>query len=140
MQFRVWSLMLAIPLWLVGDTGRVVPPQDPEALAAAWKAVIRLGHEGLSDLGAAARSRVMRRYSLASVVEQYESLYQTVIAEGIPEQSFAEIYLSSRQFTCAGRISMASGRTMNCHRGPRDLQAARPVTQQTGRGSATCSG
>ena len=67
----------------VGDTGRVVPPQDPAALAAAWKAVIRLGHEGLSDLGAAARSRIMRRYSLASVVERYESVYQTVIAEGI---------------------------------------------------------
>ena len=68
-------------LWLVGDTGRAVPPQDPEALAAAWKAVIRLGHEGRSDLGAAARLRVMRCYSLASVVEQYESLYQAVIAE-----------------------------------------------------------
>jgi glycosyltransferase involved in cell wall biosynthesis len=70
-------------VWLVGDTGRAVPSQDPEALAAAWKAVIGLGSEGRRDLGAAARARVMRRFSLASVVEQYESLYQTVTAESM---------------------------------------------------------
>jgi glycosyltransferase involved in cell wall biosynthesis len=68
-------------LWLVGDAGRAVRPQDPQALAAAWKSVIELGPEGRNDLGAAARARVMCRFSLASVVEQYESLYQTVIAE-----------------------------------------------------------
>jgi glycosyltransferase involved in cell wall biosynthesis len=69
-------------LWLVGETGRAVPPQDPAALAAAWKAVIELGPQGRGDLGAAARARVMQRYSLASVVEQYELLYQMVVAEG----------------------------------------------------------
>jgi len=70
-------------VWLAGDTGRAVPPQDPEALAVAWKDVIGLGTEGRRGLGAAARTRVMRRFSLASVVDQYESLYQLVIAEGL---------------------------------------------------------
>jgi glycosyltransferase involved in cell wall biosynthesis len=68
-------------VWLVGNTGRAVPSQDPAALAAAWKGVIGLGPEGRSNLGAAARARVLRRFSLASVVEQYESLYETVVAE-----------------------------------------------------------
>jgi glycosyltransferase involved in cell wall biosynthesis len=67
--------------WLVGNTGGTVPPQDPEALAAAWKTVIELGREGRQEIGAAARARVVRCYSLNSVVQQYESLYQTVLAE-----------------------------------------------------------
>jgi glycosyltransferase involved in cell wall biosynthesis len=82
-------------VWLVGDTGRAVRPQDPEALAAAWKEVIGLGPEGRRDLGAAARARVMRRFSLASVVEQYESLYQRVIAERMASTKSARLSPSS---------------------------------------------
>jgi glycosyltransferase involved in cell wall biosynthesis len=90
---------------LVGDTGRTVTPQDPEALAAAWKAVIELGQEGRTDLGARARLRVMRKYSLASVVEQYESLYQTVIAEGMASR----INASRRSVPSLGSLSAPEG-------------------------------
>lgn len=76
-------------VWLVGNTGRTVPPQDPEALAAACKTVIELGREGRQEIGAAARARVVRCYSLTSVVEQYESLYQSVIAEGAADNTKA---------------------------------------------------
>jgi len=69
-------------VWLVGDTGRVVPPQDPEVLAAGWESLVGLGPEGRCELGAAARSRVIDRYSVTSMVKQYELLYQTVVAEG----------------------------------------------------------
>jgi glycosyltransferase involved in cell wall biosynthesis len=68
-------------LWLIGDAGRAIPPQHAAALSDAWQSVIELGREGRCELGAAARSRVTRLYSLASVVDQYEILYQTVVAE-----------------------------------------------------------
>lgn len=67
--------------WIVGDTGRVVPPRDSEALARAWAELVELGPEGRKDLGEAARARVMEYFSLASVVAQYEKLYESVIAE-----------------------------------------------------------
>jgi glycosyltransferase involved in cell wall biosynthesis len=64
--------------WIVGNTGRVVPPKNPEALANAWKELIELGSEGRETLGEAARQRVIENFSLNSVVEQYEKLYETV--------------------------------------------------------------
>jgi glycosyltransferase involved in cell wall biosynthesis len=66
---------------LVGETGRVVPPRDSEALAAAWGDLISLGAEGRKALGKAARSRVLECFRLESVVTQYESLYDSVFAE-----------------------------------------------------------
>ena len=68
-------------MWIVGDTGRVGPPRDPEFLAQAWKGLITLGAEGRNRLGRSARSRVKRCFSLASVVDQYESLYESVARE-----------------------------------------------------------
>jgi glycosyltransferase involved in cell wall biosynthesis len=67
--------------WIVGDSGRVVPPRNPEALARSWKDLIELGLEGRKALGETARSRVIECFSLISVVEQYESLYESAVAE-----------------------------------------------------------
>jgi glycosyltransferase involved in cell wall biosynthesis len=61
---------------IVGDTGRVVPPREPPALAVAWRELIELGPEGRRELGRRARARVEERYSLDSVVRQYEALYE----------------------------------------------------------------
>ncbi|HYY56637.1 MAG TPA: glycosyltransferase [Pyrinomonadaceae bacterium] len=66
--------------WVVGETGRVVPPRDPEALARAWADLIEMGTEGREALGAAARRRVIQYFPLESVVAQYEELYESVIA------------------------------------------------------------
>ncbi|HEV2915761.1 MAG TPA: glycosyltransferase [Pyrinomonadaceae bacterium] len=66
--------------WVVGETGRVVPPRNPEALARAWADLIELGTEGREALGAAARARVIQYFPLGSVVAQYEALYESVIA------------------------------------------------------------
>lgn len=65
---------------IVGDTGRVVPPRDPEALAAAWRELIEMGTEGRRRLGEAARCRVEKHFSLPSVVARYENLYMEIIA------------------------------------------------------------
>jgi glycosyltransferase involved in cell wall biosynthesis len=61
---------------IVGDTGRVVPSRDPRALASAWRELIELGPEERRELGRRARARVEERYSLDSVVRQYEALYE----------------------------------------------------------------
>ena len=60
---------------IVGDTGRVVPPRDPVALAAAWEEMVRLGPEERAALGRRARARVEARYAIDHVVRQYEELY-----------------------------------------------------------------
>lgn len=61
---------------IVGETGRVVPPRDPLALASAWQELIDLGETGRQELGRKARERVESLYSLDSVVRQYEALYE----------------------------------------------------------------
>lgn len=65
---------------LVGDTGRVVSPGEPAALAAACRDLLRIGSEERSRLGRAARQRISERFSLPAVTAQYESLYRDLAA------------------------------------------------------------
>lgn len=65
--------------WIVGETGKVVPIRDPDALAAAWSELIELGAEGRQRLGESARARVVENFSLNVVVRQYEALYEKVL-------------------------------------------------------------
>jgi glycosyltransferase involved in cell wall biosynthesis len=60
---------------IVGETGFVVPPRNPAALAAAWSRLIDMGAEARAKMGAIARQRVSENFSLGSVVRQYETLY-----------------------------------------------------------------
>jgi glycosyltransferase involved in cell wall biosynthesis len=64
---------------IVGDTGFVVPAQNPEALAGGIVTMLTKSHEEHQRLGAAARSRIMDNYSLTVIVKQYEELYQSVL-------------------------------------------------------------
>ncbi|MFN6563564.1 MAG: glycosyltransferase family 4 protein [Nostoc sp. ChiSLP01] len=66
--------------WIVGDTGKVVPPKNPEALANAWQGLINIGKEGRESLGKAARARVIECFSLDSIVAEYETLYDNNIS------------------------------------------------------------
>jgi glycosyltransferase involved in cell wall biosynthesis len=65
--------------WIVGDTGKVVPPKRPELLASGWKELVEMGVEGRANLGRAARARILQFFSLESVVPQYESLYLSIL-------------------------------------------------------------
>ena len=67
--------------WIVGNTGRVVEPRKPQALADAWNNLINLPVLERKSLGQAGRERVQKLFSLESVVKQYESLYETVLEE-----------------------------------------------------------
>ena len=67
--------------WIIGDTGKVVPIKNPQALATAWQELISLSTEDRKTLGETARSRIISYFSLDSVVAQYESLYQQAILQ-----------------------------------------------------------
>jgi glycosyltransferase involved in cell wall biosynthesis len=63
-----------------GKTGLLVPPAQPEALAAALTRV--LGNPAMGrDLGRAGRRRVEARFAWTSVAERTEQVYADAIAE-----------------------------------------------------------
>jgi glycosyltransferase involved in cell wall biosynthesis len=65
---------------LVGDTGKVVNPRDPQAFAIALEGMISLGEEKRNELGVKARQRIINMFSIRSIVRQYEALYEAASA------------------------------------------------------------
>ena len=65
---------------VIGETGIVVPPRDPAALASAWEQLIVLGRAGRRSLGMTARARIDGNYEIGSVVGGYEALYRDLVA------------------------------------------------------------
>jgi glycosyltransferase involved in cell wall biosynthesis len=61
---------------IVGETGLVVPPRNPVALAGAIRDLIDRASAGRAILGQAARARVEKNYALPGIVERYQSLYE----------------------------------------------------------------
>jgi glycosyltransferase involved in cell wall biosynthesis len=66
---------------IVGPTGRIVPPRDPAALAAAWADILGMPPEQRQALGLAARQRVLERYELGGVTRRYEALYEQCVEQ-----------------------------------------------------------
>jgi len=66
---------------IIADTGRIVPAKDPVALAVALQELIAISPERRRALGAAARARIIERYSLELSVGRYEQVYENVLAE-----------------------------------------------------------
>lgn len=64
---------------IVGETGRVVPPRNPERLAEAMAELIEMRPQDRCSLGGAARKRVEECYSLTSCVTRYEKLYEEMM-------------------------------------------------------------
>jgi glycosyltransferase involved in cell wall biosynthesis len=63
---------------VIGDAGIIVPPRDPQALAAGWQRMIALGREGRRALGIRARARIVENYDLDRVVPRFEALYSEI--------------------------------------------------------------
>jgi len=70
--------------WVMGETGHLVPPRDPQALANACLEILESGLT--QDL--AARERIERHFSLTSVLGQFESL---ITEEGTQRPKASEV-------------------------------------------------
>jgi glycosyltransferase involved in cell wall biosynthesis len=69
---------------ILGETGSVVPPKDPIALAQAWVGLLQAGPDIRERLGEAARARVQTHFSMPNVVRRYEALYTEIAASLAP--------------------------------------------------------
>jgi glycosyltransferase involved in cell wall biosynthesis len=67
--------------YVVADTGRVVPPCDPRALADAMIEMVDLGCSGRALLGNGARQRIVAEFSIEAVAERHAVLYRE-LADG----------------------------------------------------------
>jgi glycosyltransferase involved in cell wall biosynthesis len=61
------------------EAGRVVPPGDPAALAAAMKSLAALPTEARERISRAARAVALARYDVNVVVAQWESAYRELL-------------------------------------------------------------
>lgn len=77
---------------LVGETGWVVPPRDPAALAGAWEACLGLGAEGRRLRGSAARERIARHFALPRVAAAYADLYRQVLGTAATPPALSHAY------------------------------------------------
>ncbi len=66
---------------IVGDSGRIVPADDPGALAAALGELVALPPDDRAALGARARDRVATNWSLPVVARSFSELYEEVVAD-----------------------------------------------------------
>jgi glycosyltransferase involved in cell wall biosynthesis len=66
---------------ILADTGLVVPPRDPGALAAALERLLAADPAERARRGEAARRRVLDHYALTAVADRYLRLYRHVLAE-----------------------------------------------------------
>jgi glycosyltransferase involved in cell wall biosynthesis len=64
---------------LVGDTGIVIEPRQPEQLAAALQGLIAAGPDRRRALGRQARRRIEEHFSIAAVAEQFAGLYRDLM-------------------------------------------------------------
>jgi glycosyltransferase involved in cell wall biosynthesis len=65
--------------YIVGETGVIVPPRNPQALADAIGIISNKAIKDRVAIGKIARQRVEEKFSLASVVENYASLYEAQV-------------------------------------------------------------
>lgn len=65
--------------WLVGETGKVVSPRDPEGMAVAMESLIAMGAQQRAILGQNARARIIDLFSVQAIARQYEQIYERVM-------------------------------------------------------------
>ncbi len=63
---------------IVGSTGKVVPPGDPETLAKGIIELLGMPAEKRLELGREARKRIKKYFSLNKIVSDYEYFYRQV--------------------------------------------------------------
>lgn len=64
---------------VIAETGLVVPPSDPSALAVGWEKMLTADSATRNALSQTARARVVANFSIAHAAEQYQHTYQSLI-------------------------------------------------------------
>ena len=67
---------------VVGETGRIVPCGDPEALARELGALLRLPEAARASLSASARERIRTGYALDRIIARYCDFYRGLVPGG----------------------------------------------------------
>ena len=62
--------------YIVGDTGLVAPPKNPEELACAMIRLIEAGAARRRQFGEAARRRIETEFSMPEIARRYQDLYR----------------------------------------------------------------
>ena len=75
--------------YIVGDTGSIVPPRNPAALADALDALLAKGPDHLRTLGQMARRRVEQNFAIEEVVRAYEDMYEAIVNEARRRASYS---------------------------------------------------
>jgi glycosyltransferase involved in cell wall biosynthesis len=88
---------------IVDGAGVVVPPDDPAALASAWRELIALPADQLVELGLRARHRVVANYTLQESAERIWALYRAILLPGF------SVELLSQEFPCMPCSSTTRG-------------------------------
>ena len=65
--------------YIVGDTGFVVPPRAPEAMAAAWESMLTMSRNERKAMGGRARRRVVEHFELGKIVRHFEDFYLKIM-------------------------------------------------------------
>jgi len=60
---------------IVGETGIIVPPHDTDAIINGISDLIEMGNEKRHELGMKARLRVTKKFGIAAITRQYETLF-----------------------------------------------------------------
>jgi glycosyltransferase involved in cell wall biosynthesis len=65
--------------YIIGNTGKVVPPNDPQSLAGAVVELLELPANRRHELGEDARRRMQQNFDIRAVVNRYEQLYNSLL-------------------------------------------------------------
>jgi glycosyltransferase involved in cell wall biosynthesis len=68
---------------IVENTGRVIPPQNPQLLADAWDELLSMPEAERTGLGLSARERIRKLFSLEITTRKYSQLYQAITSKPV---------------------------------------------------------
>jgi glycosyltransferase involved in cell wall biosynthesis len=66
---------------IVGDTGFVVPPENPDALAAAIRRLAGESAIARAERGNRARARIVENFAMGHVIHRYVELYGSLASQ-----------------------------------------------------------
>lgn len=61
---------------IVGDTGRVASPRDPDGLAIALLSLLKLSHDERAQMGILARQRIMSNFDIENITKDYMCYFE----------------------------------------------------------------